>query len=335
VRPERKTVEAGIGLVLDGGGFRAALFHAGALQRLNELRCLPRMSRVSSVSGGSIVAGLLAARWHELRFADGAATNLAEQVIEPLHAFCQRPIARQELARHYAHHLVGESSLRALPPRPAFVFNATAPDSRVDFRFSKAYAGDHCIGLIREPGFTLAEVMAASSAGAPQFPPVWIEVAPGAFERNGHPPLDAPIRLGLTGGGLHDELALEPFWRRIETILISDAGAGDGPGLRARLGQLLDGRVRHGTYWGMAAEIAGYRLRDTLPVPVPVSRALAAVHCRLAPLTEAEACAVVNWGYAVADAAMFALGVPGPRPALRWPYPCYALDGRVATSRTG
>jgi NTE family protein len=335
VRSERKTVEAGIGLVLDGGGFRAALFHAGALHRLNELRCLPRLSRVSSVSGGSIVAGVLGARWHELRFTDGVATNLDEQVIEPLHAFCQRPIGGHELARHYVQHLVGETSLRALPQRPAFVFNATAPDPRVDFRFSKAYAGDHCIGLIREPGFTLAQAMAASTAGPPHFPPVWIEVAPHAFERNGHPPLTAPVRLGLTGGGLHDELVLEPFWRRIETILISDAGAGEGPGLQPRLAQLLDGRVRHGTYWGMTAEIAGYRLRDALPVPVPVSRALAGVHSRLSPLTEAEACAVVNWGYAVADAAMFALGVPGPRPTPRWPYPCYALDGRVAASRAG
>lgn len=334
MRPESKTVEAGIGLVLDGSGFRAVLFHAGALQRLNELRCLPRVSRVSSVSGGSIVAGVLAARFSELRFTDGVATNLDEHVTAPLHAFCQRPIDGAGLARHYAH-LVGETSLRALPQRPAFVFNATAPDTRVAFRFSKAYAGDHCIGLIREPNVPLAQAMAASSAGPPHFPPVWIEVEPGAFERNGHPPLDAPIRLGLTSGGLHDELVVDPFWRRIETVLISDAGAGEGPGLRPRLGQLLEGRVRHGTYWGMTAEIAGYQVRDTLPVPVPVSRALGDIHCRLSPLTEAEAGAVVNWGYAVADAAMFALGVPGPRPAPRWPYPCYALDGRVAAARAG
>jgi NTE family protein len=330
-------VEPGIGLVLDGDGFRAVLFHTGALRRLNELRCLPRLSRVSSVSGGSIVAGLLAVRWGDLRFTDGVAANLDERVTEPLRAFCQRPIdppprsrTGHGLARHYAHHLVGETTLRALPGAPTFVFNATDPDTRVDFRFSKAYAGDHCIGLIPEPRFPVALAMAASSAGPPLFPPVWIEVEPDAFERNGRPLVDAPTRLGLTSGGLHDELVLEPVWKRIETILISDAGAAEGPGVRARLTRLLEGRVRHGTYWGMAAEIAGYQLRDGLPVPVPVSRALAGVHCRLSPLTEAEECAVVNWGYAVADAAMLGLGVPGPRPAPRWPYPAYALDGRVA-----
>jgi hypothetical protein len=76
------------------------------------------------------------------------AENLDERVTEPLRAFCQRPVAvpphartGQALARYYAHVAPG------LPRRPAFVFNATAPDTRVDFRFSKAYAGDHCIGL--------------------------------------------------------------------------------------------------------------------------------------------------------------------------------------------
>jgi NTE family protein len=340
VRPERTDVERGIGLVLDGDGFRAVLFHCGALKRLNELRCLPRLSRVSSVSGGAIVAGLLAARWADLQFTDGVAADFDERVTEPLRAFCERPIgappgsrAGHVFARHYARHLIGETTLRDLPGRPTFVFNATAPDARVDFRFSHASTGDHCLGLIREPSFPVALAVAASSAVPPLVPPVWIDVEADAGERNGRPPLDVPCRLGLTRGGLHDELLREPVWKRIETLLISDAGVAEGPSVRARLGQLFEGRVRHGTYWGMTAEIAGYPLRKSLPVPVPVSRALAGVHCQLSPLAEGEQCALVNWGYAVADAAMLGLGVPGPRPDPRWPYPAYALDGRVAGIR--
>src|SRR5438270_13748934 len=48
---------SGIALCLSGGGYRAMLFHVGALWRLSELGYLPTLDRVSSVSGGSITAG--------------------------------------------------------------------------------------------------------------------------------------------------------------------------------------------------------------------------------------------------------------------------------------
>ena len=47
----------GIALCLSGGGYRAMLFHLGTLWRLNELGYLPKLDRVSSVSGGSIQLG--------------------------------------------------------------------------------------------------------------------------------------------------------------------------------------------------------------------------------------------------------------------------------------
>jgi NTE family protein len=47
--------EGKIGLALSGGGFRAAFFHVGVLARLAELRILPRIEVISTVSGGSIV----------------------------------------------------------------------------------------------------------------------------------------------------------------------------------------------------------------------------------------------------------------------------------------
>ena len=53
--------EEGIALALSGGGFRATLFHIGACWRLLELGVLSKLKRISSVSGGSIFAGVLAA----------------------------------------------------------------------------------------------------------------------------------------------------------------------------------------------------------------------------------------------------------------------------------
>ena len=52
-------LDRNIGLALSGGGVRAAAFHAGVLRRLAELRALERLRHVSSVSGGSLLVGLL------------------------------------------------------------------------------------------------------------------------------------------------------------------------------------------------------------------------------------------------------------------------------------
>ena len=62
--------QPGIGIALSGGGFRAMLFHAGALARMNELGLLSRAKRIASVSGGSITSGYLAKRWKDLGNAD-------------------------------------------------------------------------------------------------------------------------------------------------------------------------------------------------------------------------------------------------------------------------
>ena len=58
--------EPGIALCLSGGGYRAMLFHLGALWRLNEIGYLPKLERISSVSGGSITAGVLGLKWERL-----------------------------------------------------------------------------------------------------------------------------------------------------------------------------------------------------------------------------------------------------------------------------
>lgn len=80
-----RSPEQGIALCLSGGGSRAMLFHVGALMRLNEFGLLPKLARVSSVSGGSITAGMLAVQWSGLSFeASGRATSSCMTGREPL-----------------------------------------------------------------------------------------------------------------------------------------------------------------------------------------------------------------------------------------------------------
>src|SRR5689334_8570728 len=66
----------GVGLCLSGGGYRAMLFHVGTLRRLNETGWLKKITRVSSVSGGSIVAATLGKAWQDLAFGkDGVSSS--------------------------------------------------------------------------------------------------------------------------------------------------------------------------------------------------------------------------------------------------------------------
>lgn len=81
-----------LGLALSGGGFRATLFGLGSLWRLNDAGLLGKIDRMTSVSGGSIVAGVLANRWRDLKFADGKATNFVDVIAKPVRDFCQRNI---------------------------------------------------------------------------------------------------------------------------------------------------------------------------------------------------------------------------------------------------
>src|SRR5579872_6137103 len=75
----------GTALCLSGGGYRAMIFHIGALIRLNELGLLKTLTRISSVSGGSLTAGVLGLAWKKLQFnAQNQATNLQQLVVDPI-----------------------------------------------------------------------------------------------------------------------------------------------------------------------------------------------------------------------------------------------------------
>src|SRR5215467_8673010 len=87
------TPAKGIGLCLSGGGYRAMLFHLGALWRLNEWGYLPKLARISSVSGGSITAGVLGFKWGRLAFdATGIGQRFAAEVVQPIREVAGRTI---------------------------------------------------------------------------------------------------------------------------------------------------------------------------------------------------------------------------------------------------
>ena len=226
-----------LGLALSGGGFRATLFHLGAAWRLNELALLGSVIRISSVSGGSLLSGLMASRWSRLAFRDGVAANFRHEIAQPIWDFCGRSLdvraallslllCKNVLPRYYRNHLVGKRTLQDMPDRPEFVFNAAHLETGRNWIFSKAVARTYRLGVIENPEVDLATVLAASSAFPPVFPPVVLELDPSTFRRSEYSDLfdrvDLKCKVSLTDGGLYDNLGVHSI-STFGTMLVSDA----------------------------------------------------------------------------------------------------------------
>ena len=234
-----------LGLCLSGGGYRAMLFHAGALCRLNEAGLLGKLDMVSSVSGGSIAAGLLAVLWPRFTFADGVATNFdiyLKKILEFSQVFLDAPSiakgllnpfssAAREVAACYERHLFDGAgpTLKGLPEKPWFVFCSSNLSTGSLFRLSRRYIADYRIGVAYHADLPVALAVAASSAFPPFLSPLRLDLRPFQWTNNNldptvGPPV-APGRAVLTDGGVYDNHGIEPALKRCRWLLVSDAGA--------------------------------------------------------------------------------------------------------------
>jgi NTE family protein len=247
-----------LALCLSGGGYRAALFHLGAFWRLAELRLLRRVERVSSVSGGSIIAAWLASRIMADRagsdarsFADWCdALDPRSGLVEPFYAVAATDIrtlpalvnllpnliwhrfGAGDLERAYAR-LLTPAPLAELPRAPDFVFCATDLTFGVNFEFSRSRVGDYQAGYLvrgeRDPAaIPIARAVAASSCFPPVFGPLRLDASGYRFRHGRYRGDDGDAlrqRIDLTDGGVYDNLATEPVIKHAAALLISDAGA--------------------------------------------------------------------------------------------------------------
>ncbi|MGO8316076.1 patatin-like phospholipase family protein [Rhizobium johnstonii] len=235
-----------LGLCLSGGGYRAMLFHAGSLCRLNEAGLLGKLDMISSVSGGSIASGLLAHVWPRLDFRDGIAVNLKKEYLDRILAFSQvfadgpsflrgvfNPFssAAEEAAKLFERQLFEGQSPRLidLPHSPWFVFCSSNLSTGSLFRMSNRYIADYRIGISRNPALPLSIAVAASAAFPPVLSPLRLDLSQFLWERR---KLDAtvgapapPTRAILSDGGVYDNHGIEPALKRCDFLLVSDAGA--------------------------------------------------------------------------------------------------------------
>lgn len=235
------------------------VFHLGVLRVLAERQALERVCRLSTVSGGSLLVGLIL---RESAMVWPSSEQFIESVYPALRQqLCARSLqwgaARQLLwpwnwrylfsranllALALQHEWGVTAALREVPEQPEWSINGTTAENGKRFRFRHNSLGDYSLGYA-EPGcFRLANALAVSAAFPGGFGPLSMDTRPLQWRKRPTWDADAsearPIDVGyrnlhLYDGGVYDNLGLEPFFdagqglpkHPDEIIVVSDAGA--------------------------------------------------------------------------------------------------------------
>jgi NTE family protein len=234
-----------IGLALSGGGFRATVFHLGVLARLAEENRLEDVTFISTVSGGSLCAGLVYARsewgWPSSDHFKNAVLPQARDLLTTqdlqlglIQRVLRNPLSILETRAGDMSTLLRErwgitARLRDLAPRPRWLINATCYETGKNWRFERFRMGDYRFGYTYDMNFLLSDAMAAS-AGFPGLvgalpldarPYAWFTYAdearelkeptdPEADRQRTRQPAPPPFpRVHLWDGGVYDNLGLE------------------------------------------------------------------------------------------------------------------------------
>lgn len=252
-----------IGLVLSGGGVRAAVFHAGVLKYLAEQDLLGRVSHVSSVSGGSLFTGMVfkesdyswptstkyleifLPRFRKLLVSCSLQRMAFGLLLKPINwrfALSRANVVAQAVEKKW-----GVTALLGdLDVTPVWSINCCAGETGRRFRFKNGTFGDYELGYANAGNFKLAQAMAISAAFPGGIGPLVIETSRFSWMKRSGWGESAPLpheppfsHIHLYDGGIYDNLGLEPLFdggkRQIKNdnsistqvtyLLVSDAGA--------------------------------------------------------------------------------------------------------------
>ncbi|MFC4454252.1 patatin-like phospholipase family protein [Deinococcus sonorensis] len=367
--PASRRGRAGSGLCLSGGGYRAALFHLGAVRRLQELGLLQQLRTVSSVSGGSV----LAARMAQLPWTANepiSPETFQQTLAEPTYRLASQdirtgPLLRRALLWNWwgpsaiygvarlLDAYCGARKVHELPMAPNFVFCATDLTHGTNWTFTRAQTGGHRAGTVRSRTLDLPLSFAVATSAC--FPPVFAPVELTLSPRKG------PVL--LNDGGNYDNLALEPVWKSHELVVVSDGGTpfryGVPAGLLGHLTRfitVLDAQSRNlrkrwllaGTaegslaavYWSVGRSVHAYRRQLpadaeclTLGYAETLAHRIGRIRTDFNRFSPGEQAVLENHGYTLADAALRAYLPeryrPASWPALHVPHPDWLNPARV------
>ena len=248
-----------IALVLSGGGVRAMVFHLGVLRHLAECGAIEQVHKISSVSGGSLLVGLIlqsaGMNWpssaeflsviYPVLRSKLCGSSLqwaaAKQLLNPLNwrfALSRANILALALYKHWG----VTAKLTDLPSMPEWSINGTTAETGRRFRFKPDSIGDYQLGYAHPGEFPLANALAVSAAFPGGLGPLTLAASQFAWKKRpaweSGPEFAQPVNIGfhrlhLYDGGVYDNLGLEPFFDAGNGapkhngifILLSDAGA--------------------------------------------------------------------------------------------------------------
>ena len=245
-------------LALSGGGVRAMVFHAGVLKFLAEQGSLDRVKEISTVSGGTLLTGLIFScngmKWpsddeyiykimpmiQEIVIKKGLKKKILSPFFYPNPLSWLDRIHRLSVAIERVWEV--DKTLSDLPETPKWIANATSAETGKRFYFSDGNLACHKVGTLSVRDFSLSRVMAISAAVPGVFGPFEFRTKNGAWNPSSEMMTKSKLavaerfdKLRLYDGGVYDNLGLEQFLRvggsekrevyKTGVIIVSDAGA--------------------------------------------------------------------------------------------------------------
>ena len=227
-----------IALALSGGGIRAMVFHLGVLKYLSEQNKLEEISHISTVSGGSLIIGLLL---KENQMQWPTSYQYTEHLLPSLrNKLCTRSLiggmARQLLKPRNWYFLLSRANLLAfalkdewgidnklvdIPIFPEWSINGTTAETGKRFRFKQKNFGDYLLGYASSKNFPLANALAVSAGFPGGIGPLVIQAESyewkkrktwNELEENQLTISPLYPRFHVYDGGVYDNLGLEPFF---------------------------------------------------------------------------------------------------------------------------
>lgn len=248
-----------IALALSGGGVRAMAFHAGVLLYLAEQEKLENVGHISSVSGGSLLVGLIYKKsnyvwptsklyqdtvYKEIKKTLCSKSLQFRAIIELLKPNNWKYVlSRANILAKTIENVWGiDKKVDDISAYPVWSINGTTAENGKRFRFKHDTCGDYSIGYSKSSEFKIAEAIAMSAAFPGGIGPLVIRIDkyewkkrnnwndPDGSEQIVEPPYK---KIHLYDGGVYDNLGTEPLFdigkglpkKKGYSILVSDAGS--------------------------------------------------------------------------------------------------------------